>query len=78
MCFKSYLTNRKQITGVNNTQSSPIENKYGVPQGSILEALLFIIYINDMEKYEIVLYPDDTLISTDDTTDDLNSPWSSR
>ena len=31
MWFRSYLTNRNQITIVNNTESSPIENKYGVP-----------------------------------------------
>ena len=47
----------------------------GVPQGSILGALLFIIYINDMEKVlekcEIVIYADDTLIFTDDKTDIL-------
>ena len=51
MWFRSYLTNRKRITRVDNTESSPIENKYGVRQGSILGSLLFIIYINDMEKY---------------------------
>ena len=71
MWFRSYLTKRKQITRVNNTKSSPIENNYGVPQRSILGALLFIIYINDMEKCEIVLYADDTLIFTDDKTDIL-------
>ena len=64
--FKSYLTNRKQITKINNIQSNEITNDYGVPQGSILGALLFIIYINDMpnllKKSEIVLYADDTLI----------------
>ena len=61
MLFRSYLTNHKQITKVNNTESSPIKNKYG---GSILGALLFIIYINDkekvLEKCEIILYADDS------------------
>ena len=74
MLFRLYLTNRKQVTRV-NAGSSPIENKYGVPQESILGALLLIIYINDMEKVlkkcEIVLYADNTLIFTDDKTDNL-------
>ena len=39
----------------------------------MLGALLFIIYINDMEKCEIVLYANDTLIFTDDKTDNLCS-----
>ena len=45
MWFRSYLTNRKQTTRVNKTESIPIENKYGVPQGSILGALLFIMIL---------------------------------
>ena len=77
MWFRSYLTNRKQITRVNNTESSPIENRYEVPQGSILEELLHIIYINDMEKAvekcEVVLYADDTLIFTADKHDNLRN-----
>lgn len=64
--FESYLTGRKQITKVNNVQSNATNIEYGVPQGSILGALLFIIYINDLpnmlNKCEIILYADDTLI----------------
>ena len=60
--FKSHLTNKKQIT---------ITNGYGVPQGSIQEAFLFLIYINDtnnvLQKCE--LYEDDTLIFIISETD---------
>lgn len=72
--FKSYLTNRKQITKVNGVKSNKVNNEFGVPQGSILGALLFIIYINDMpnilEKCEIILYADDTLIYAEGDTDE--------
>lgn len=72
--FKSYLTNRKQYTSVNNAESEQIYNNFGVPQGSILGALLFIIYINDMpdviDKSEMVLYADDTLIFTEGDNDE--------
>lgn len=72
--FQSYLKNRKQSTKVNNVISNEIENDFGVPQGSILGALLFIIYINDMPKVldrsEMVLYADDTLIYTEGDDDE--------
>ena len=64
--FESYLNNRTQFTMVNNIKSEVINNNFGVPQGFILGALLFIIYINDMpnilDKSEIVMYADETLI----------------
>lgn len=64
--FRSYLLNRKQYTSFNNTSSSCNVISCGVPQGSILGPVLFLLYINDItrctDKVKFLLYADDTTI----------------
>lgn len=66
--FRSYLTNRKQYVCINNVNSSLKLVEYGVPQGSILGPLLFLIFINDITKcsklFKYILYADDSTLST--------------
>lgn len=64
--FRSYLTGRKQRTRINSVVSDAIEVLLGVPQGTILGVLLFLVYINDMEKAitfsKLLLFADDGLV----------------
>ena len=61
--IKCYLYNRHQINGIS---SSLLEISCGVPQGSVLCPLFFLIYISDLCQisniYDLVLFADDTIL----------------
>ena len=66
--FKSYLSNRKQYVEYENNTSDTLLITTGVPQGSVLGPLLFIIYLNDIAKssdiFDFICYADDTTLSS--------------
>ena len=61
--FRSYLTNRQQCVCINDSTSKTLPVLSGVPQGSVLGPLLFIIYVNDLPttvlNTKLLLFADD-------------------
>ena len=65
--IQDFLSNRKQTVVVNGSRSSEKIVTSGIPQGSVLGPILFVLYINDLPKCvenDIRLFADDTKIFT--------------
>lgn len=70
MWLENYLTNRTQYVEIDNTQSKICNITCGVPQGSILGPLLYLIYVNDIANCttaNILSFADDTTLFISDS-----------
>jgi hypothetical protein len=66
--FESYLINRKKFVDIDGTTSDMLSLTTGVPQGSVLGPLLFIIYMNDIsfanKIFKPIIYADDSTLTS--------------
>lgn len=71
MVQRFYLRDRKHVVYISDTHSCTRLTNIGVPQGSILGPILFLVYINDlsdqMKHSNCILYADDTTIYSSNT-----------
>ena len=76
--FMSYLSNRKQAVKCNNILSNYKETSVGVPQGSVLGPILFLLFVNDLSQHihlgNANLYADDCIVyCTGTSVSEVNS-----
>jgi len=64
--MENYFIDRKQFVKIDNEKSDFMSCDLGVPQGSVLGPLLFLVYINDIVKFlsdfTVKLFADDTTL----------------
>ena len=77
-----YFNNRTQLTNISKSCSQGLLIKFGVPQGSILGTLVFIIFIRDLQlisSMNLILFADDTTaFDTNESLDALLSLFKSK